>query len=574
VRRHIIVRVLAGYVVLSLIALGAFAIYSVSLARRLSFDALTRGLTATARTALVAVQPLMAGGRAPQLDTLVAGMGTQGGVRITVIDKTGIVLADSQDNPSTMENHSLRPEVAEALAGRVGSSWRLSNTERTWMIYVAVPVPANGGVIRAASYPKELDAAVSRTEGSIVVFGSLLFLACVLSALVLSRSITAPLSDLSDVVKRFASGDFAARLHLRRRDEIRTLADTFNMMGERVQQLFLERAQRTQELDSIFTSVQQGIVVLDGDGRIVRSNNGFAELAGDRPVEGKTLWEVLRAPRLTELVQAARASGARQAEEVGVGERTVLCAVERMGGRGELILFLSDTTDLRRLEAVKRDFVVNASHELRTPLTSIVGSLEMLEGKVRGDDERWVEAIRRNADRMAAIVQDMLLLSRLEARGAEPSPAPVDLARLVRDVAGMVAHRAETQGLTLSVSVEAGVPPLEADGFLLEQMLVNLVDNALKYTEKGSVEIRLAAENGSIRIEVRDSGIGIPPESLPRIFERFYVVDKSRSRKLGGTGLGLAIVKHIVNVHRGTIDVESTPGQGTRFVVRLPRAGN
>jgi len=250
----------------------------------------------------------------------------------------------------------------------------------------------------------------------------------------------------------------------------------------------------------------------------------------------------------------------------------VFSTVERMVGREELIVVLSDTTDTRRLEAVKRDFVVNASHELRTPLTSILGSLEMLEGEVEGEAARWVQAIQRNADRMTAIVQDMLMLSRLEAREAEPSPERVDLRRLIEDVTGMFAHRAQSQGIALTLSIPGDLPHITADAFLIEQMLVNLVDNGLKYTEKGEVRVLCETEGADlVRIEVADSGIGIPAESLPRIFERFYVVDKSRSRKLGGTGLGLAIVKHIVQSHGGTIDVESTPGGGTRFVVRLPR---
>lgn len=475
-----------------------------------------------------------------------------------------------------MENHSDRPEVVSALKGKIGESSRFSGTVRRWMIYVAVPVTAPDGepqgVVRASTYAEELEAATRRGVGNIMLFSVFLFVACLLSALLFSRTITAPLRDLAGVVGRFAAGDFGARLLLRRRDEIKALADSFNAMGERVQALFLERAQRSQELDGIFSSVRQGILVLDSAGRIVRSNKGFQELAESLPVEGKTLWEVVRAPRLTELVQQARTTGERQSEEVAVGEKSVICTVQRMEGREELIVVLHDTTDIRRLEAVKRDFVVNASHELRTPLTSIIGSLEMLEGQLQGEPARWIQTIRRNAERMTAIVQDLLMLSGLEGRGAEPSVEQVDLRRLVEDVTGMFAHRAEIQGITLSLAVSDELPLITADPFLLEQMLVNLVDNALKYTEKGEVKVICSPEGADrVRIEVTDTGIGIPEQSLPRIFERFYVVDKSRSRKMGGTGLGLAIVKHIVGSHAGAIAVESAPGRGTRFIVTLPR---
>ena len=574
-KRRIFVRVFAGYAVVSLLAVLVFALYTRGLARRISYDALTRGLESTARASLVSAAPLINRGRSGELGGLAAAVGKEGGVRLTVIDQNGVVLADSEQDPAKMENHSNRPEVITAMTGRVGVSSRFSGTLRRWLIYVAVPVKQAGGqvtaVVRASTDVGELEALTHQELGSIVLFSALLLGACLLSALLFSRTITSPLRDLAQVVGRFAAGDFGARLHLRRGDEVKALADSINGMGERVESLFQEGARRMQELDGIFSSVQQGIVVLDSGGRIVRRNKGFEKLADSLPVEGRTLWEVVRAPRLTELVQEARLTGQRQSEEVEVGDRSVLCTVERMGEREELIVVLNDTTDLRRLQTMKRDFVVNASHELRTPLTSIVGSLEMLEGALHGDSQRWVEAIRRNAERMTAIVQDLLMLSGLEARGSEPTPAPLDLERLIRDVTGMFAHRAEKQNIALVLAIPSPLPRLTADGYLLEQVLVNLNDNALKYTEKGEVRVLCVPDgNDRVRIEIADTGIGIPEESLPRIFERFYVVDKSRSRKLGGTGLGLAIVKHIVQSHAGTIDVESTLGRGTCFTVRFP----
>jgi two-component system phosphate regulon sensor histidine kinase PhoR len=574
-KRRIFLRVFAGYVVVSLLAVIVFGVYTLELARRISHDALTRGLTSAAHAALVSVRPLLRQGRSPALDALAAAVAHEGSVRLTVIDAKGVVLADTEQDPATMENHSNRPEVITAMDGKVGSSSRFSGTVRRWMIYVAVPVIAPGGavegVVRASTFAEELEAVTRQGLGSLFFFAPLLLAACLLSALLFSRTIAAPLRDLTQIVGRFAAGDFGARLHLRRQDEVKALADAFNGMGERVESLFRERAQRMLELDLIFSSVQQGIVVLDSAGRIVRSNKGFEKLAASLPTEGKTLWEVVRAPRLTELVQQARLTGQRQSDEAVIGDRSVLCTVERMAEREELIVVLNDTTDLRRLEAVKRDFVVNASHELRTPLTSIMGSLEMLEGALRGESARWVETIRRNSERMTAIVQDLLLLSGLESAGSEPSVDHVDLARLIRDVTGIFAHRAETQEIGLVANITTDLPLVIADAYLLEQVLVNLIDNALKYTEEGEVRVECALEGTDrIRIVVADTGIGIPEESLSRIFERFYVVDKSRSRKQGGTGLGLAIVKHIVQSHAGTIDVESIVGKGTRFIVRLP----
>jgi two-component system phosphate regulon sensor histidine kinase PhoR len=390
------------------------------------------------------------------------------------------------------------------------------------------------------------------------------------SALLLSRWLLAPLRDLTGVVLRFTAGDFGARLHLKRKDEIRDLADSFNSMAERVQVLFSEVSRRTEELDGVFSSVAQGIVLLDGNGRILRANRGFEEIVGQNSVEGKALWEVVHTLPLMDLVEKVRQTGPQPAEEMVIGDKTVLCSIARVAEGDNLITVLQDTTDVKRLEEVKREFVVNASHELRTPLTAIRGFLELLESEVEGESRRWVEVVRRNTERMTAIVEDLLRLSRLEAKGVELSIESVDISRILSDAVELFSGRADEKGLALRLSVAEGLPPLTADPYLLEQLVVNLVDNALKYTESGGIEISCGLDGRWLRIVVSDTGIGIPEEHLSRIFERFYVVDKSRSRKMGGTGLGLAIVKHIVQLHGGTIAVESTVGTGTRFVVRLP----
>ncbi|MGA2761997.1 MAG: ATP-binding protein [Spirochaetia bacterium] len=573
-KRLILSRAFGGFAVLCVFALLAFFIYTLTVVRGMAFDSVVHGLAQAALTARGASAPLMAKGRSAELDSLTHRMAAEGRDRITLIDARGVVLADSEEDATKMENHSLRPEVAAAMLGETGVSSRLSSTVRRWTVYVAVPVIVNGsvhGVVRASSPRADLDAAYPRETTNLLFFAGPLLVVCLLFALAFTRSILSPLRDLAGAVGRFASGDFGARLHLRRRDEIRELAEAFNGMGERVQHFFEDSARRAQELDGIFSSVQQGIILLDRSGRIVRCNRGFEDLAGSPGVEGKTLWELVRAPRLIELIQEARSTGERRSEEVACGEKWLLCTVQQMPGREELIVVLHDTTEIRRLETVKRDFVVNASHELRTPLTSIRGSLEMLEGRLSGDSERWMDAIRRNAERMSAIVEDLLLLSRLEARGVEPTPERADLQRIITDVTGIFANRAQAKGLALKVSVPDHLPSIPADAFLIEQMLVNLLDNALKYTETGEVRVS-AAQEGSrwMRIEVSDTGIGIAEEHIPRLFERFYVVDKSRSRKLGGTGLGLSIVKHIVQSHGGTIGLESVVGRGTRFIVRLP----
>ena len=573
-RRLLLSRVFGGFALLSILAVLASFIDSLSVVREMSFDRVVHGLQQTALTVRGAAAPLMARGRSSELDSLTRRMAGETRERITLIDARGVVLADTEEDPPRMGNYSLRPEVASAMLGETGVASSPPGRP-SGSVAVAVPVVVNGsvhGVVRTSSSPRARREAASPEETArLLLFAGPLLVACLLLALALSGSILSPLRDLAGAVGRFASGDFGARLHLRRRDEIRELAEAFNGMGEQIQGLFQDSARRAQEMDGIFSSVQQGIILLDRSGRVVRCNRGFEDLVGASAVEGKTLWELVRAPRLIELVQEARSTGKRMSEEVACGDAWLLCTVQRMAGRDELIVVLHDTSDIRRLEMVKRDFVVNASHELRTPLTSIRGSLEMLEGQLAGESERWVETIRRNAERMSAIVDDLLLLSRLEARGVERSREPVGLGRIIADVTGMFANRAQAKGLALITSVPDALPDISADSFLVEQMLVNLLDNALKYTETGEVRVAACLEDGRwVRIEVSDTGIGIADEHIPRLFERFYVVDRSRSRKLGGTGLGLSIVKHIVQSHGGTVGVESVLGRGTRFFVRLP----
>jgi two-component system phosphate regulon sensor histidine kinase PhoR len=572
-KRSIFWRTFGGYIAVGLLTVLLFAFYTFSTLRERSAAGLAQRLESTARAAAVGIRALAATGSPGELAAQVRELGHQTGMRFTVIDGSGIVLADSEADPAAMENHRLRPEIARALEGATGVSQRFSSTIQRWLVYVAVPLAIPGeaeGAMRVSAPREELTALLRRASGNLALFSSVLFLACLLAAFLYSRSILRPLRDLVATARRFEGGDFGARLHLRRRDEVRELAESFNSLGERLQRLFRDAEQRSEELERIFSSVEQGICLLDGRDRILRCNRGFEALVGAEAAAGRILWEVAIAPWLAELLSEAKAAGERRSREAAIGERLVLATAEPMAGREELILVLLDTTDIRRLDEVKRDFVASASHELRTPLTSIKGFLEMLAGRLEGDEARWLAAVRRNTERMAAIVEDLLSLSRLEAQGAEISREPTDLKRIVEDVTGMFAGPIQSKGLELQVAVPDDLPRLPADPFLLEQMLVNLLDNAVKYTEKGGIRVACSFAGGQVRIEVSDTGTGIPAEHLPRIFERFYVADKSRSRRLGGTGLGLSIVKHIVQQHGGTIEVRSMVARGTIFTVSLP----
>lgn len=563
-------RTFAALALISVLALAVFAAYTAGALRAASYRSLTEGLVRTvlALRSLVGT-PAFQG----SLQAALTRMGREADVRLTVIDAAGVVTADSEQDPGAMENHRQRPEVAGALEGKTAVASRVSGTTGASMVYVAVPLLAGGGIVGVvrASYDRaRFEAEEAALPGDVARFALLLLLACLLAAVLLSRVLLAPLRELTETVRRFTDGDHGARLRLRDRGDLRELADSFNSMAQRIQAQFREITDRKEELDGIFSSVPQGIAVLDARGRIVRINDGFRDIVGKGAEEGKELWDVVRTPRMTDLVEKVKREGAQPSEEIAIGERVALCSVTRLATGEGLIAVLHDVTDARRLEAMKRDFVVNASHELRTPLTAIRGYLEMIEGEVAGDAGRWLATVRRSADRMAAIVEDLLSLARLEGRETGIDAEPVDLGKVLADAAALFAPKAQAKGLSLRLGAPPGLPPLKADPFLIEQMVVNLVDNAVKYTEAGEVEVSCRREGDAAVLDFTDTGIGIPESHLPRIFERFYVVDKSRSRKLGGTGLGLSIVKHIVAVHGGTITVESAIGKGTRFRVRLP----
>jgi two-component system phosphate regulon sensor histidine kinase PhoR len=283
---------------------------------------------------------------------------------------------------------------------------------------------------------------------------------------------------------------------------------------------------------------------------------------------------MVRKPKIQEFIARLQAERARLSGEVRADEKTLLCTGGPLDDRGGVVLTVHDITDLKNIEIVKKDFIVNASHELRTPLAAILGATETLEESPGKINAFSLEILKRHAERLRAIVEDLLKLAEIEEKGYRLERVAVDPGELVGNVARILAPRLKEKGLALRVEAPEGMPRLNADPFLLEQMLLNLVDNAIKYTERGEIVISLAADARDGLLVVRDTGAGIPAEHLPRIFERFYVVDKSRSRRVGGTGLGLSIVKHIVQLHGGTISVASEVGRGTTFTVRLPLAAS
>jgi two-component system phosphate regulon sensor histidine kinase PhoR len=518
------------------------------------------------------------------IDALADETGRISGTRVTLVRLDGALSGDSEVDASVLgsvENHAARPEIVQALAQGHGTSVRYSTTVRERMMYVAVPIVRQGtaiGTARVALPLTEVGAAISRTRQSLGA-GALLALAvAIIISLTAAQLASRKLLDLAHVARRMADGDLSARTRLSGHDEIVSLGHALDQLAESLSRTLGELRAERDLLTGILSSMNEGVLMVGGDGRIVLTNPALRAmlLIGPEAI-GKSLLQVVRNADLSQLVEAA--AQAREAElEVdlmGLKPRRALVRAVRLEDEpGGVVMVFVDVTELRRLEAVRRDFVANASHELRSPLTTVRAAAETL-ATVENDAQaaaRFIELIRRNAERLGNLIDDLLELSRIESRELNLQLDPLELGPIVERTLSHHAHRAQLKHIQLVHEV-SGVPAVRADRRALEHVLGNLVDNALKYCPEGtSVSVTAALEVGLVRVSVVDTGPGIPQEHLPRIFERFYRVDAGRSRELGGTGLGLSIVKHLIEAMDGTVSGTSTIGVGSTFSFTLQRA--
>lgn len=508
------------------------------------------------------------------------------GCRLTVIDRTGRVLADSGHDAATMENHARRPEVARALAGEEGSDVRRSTTLGVNQLYLAVPAAYNGGTpvaLRLAVPLEQVDRATSEVRARIFrvsLFAALLALGVAYFA---SRGLSRRIAEVKTFAERLVNDRLPASLPPGPDDELGDLARSLNRMAtqarEMLEQLRLEAMRR----EAILAGMVEGVLAVDHELCVTFCNQAFATAVGARhPVpERLPVLELVRDPDFIDMLSGVLVSG-----EV-VRRRLPLAAAEGhtfevqasplslKSGRGALAI-LHDVTHLERLERVRRDFVANVSHELRTPLASIQGYAEtLLNGGLedRQNNRRFVEVIKAHALRLNNIASDLLSLSELESGQADPPPEAVPVRAALETAVRVVEAEAALRAVRIHCGDTGGISANAHRG-RLEQVLVNLLLNAVKFNRPGGeVWVTVSREAGeTVTIAVADNGIGIPSDDLPRIFERFYRVDKARSREVGGTGLGLAIVKHAVERMGGAVAVESRLGEGSKFSVTLPAA--
>jgi two-component system, OmpR family, phosphate regulon sensor histidine kinase PhoR len=592
-KRSLFVKLFMGFFFVTFILTAYILLFSFRTIERYFTRVVTDELRHFAASLQLTVGPLLERKEYSELDAIAKRIGKDTGRRITVIDPNGTVLADSMADPATMENHSDRPEVQQALWGKEGVFTRFSGTLREEMLYVGVGLPrADDGkpaaVLRVSVLLKDMRALMRSIKIRIFVLSAVIVAFSLTGAWLFSASLLGPIRQLTAAAARAASGDFEGRVFLKGGGELKLLADTYNHMTDKIRRNVAELSDRSEELETIMSAMQPGLLVFDDSGKIGICNRSAEALLRERELAGRYYWEVIDSPELFALIKevrdtaalASRTPGAdttSHAEtEAGMNGSWYRISAAHIGPLNETVLILSDITELKNLERIKRDFVMNVSHELRTPLTAIKGYAETIEG-IGGENEKHLEVIKRHTDRLINIVQDLLTLSELEEREAYQPFERIRLDGIATQTLRLFEDTALRKGLTLSLRVEGDPPEVEGDTFRLEQLFINLIDNAVKYTDKGGVTVTLKLGETSPAgreavVTVQDTGIGISEQHFPRIFERFYTVDKSHSRKLGGTGLGLAIVKHIVLLHGGSVDVESIPGEGTTFTVRLPSA--
>jgi len=510
--------------------------------------------------------------------------------RVTLIALDGRVVGDSEisdDKLDELQNHLDRPEVHAALTSGMGIAMRYSETLKTDMLYVAMTYGnvRTEGLVRLAMPLSHLTNSVVAMHRVVGIATLLTILAALVLSGFLSSLTSRPLLDMATAAARIGRGESSVRIPVSAHDEVGKLARVLNDMSERIEQQMLRLSSEKQQLDTILRGMGEGVMVTSPDGVISLVNPAFRKLfsiSGD--VEGRKLIEISRHP---DLLEAFTALGAAEGDElireitIQPGETTLLTHWAPLtvdGRKSGVVAVFHDISDMKQVENIRRDFVANVSHELRTPVSVIKGYAEtLLDGTLQSDADRsvrFVEIILNHSERLTALINDILTLSTLESRDMALDLHPLDISGTLRKTYMLLEDNARKKNISMQIDIPAELPRVMADQGRVEQVIVNLLDNAIKYTPpQGTVTISVHKDDTArfLRISVADTGIGIPYKDIARIFERFYRVDEARSRDQGGTGLGLAIAKHIVQLHGGEISLTNNEhGKGSIFSFTLP----
>jgi two-component system phosphate regulon sensor histidine kinase PhoR len=534
---------------------------------------------------------VLGGGRDAQFLKRIQRLGAEIDTRLTVIARDGVVLADSEEDPARMNNHANREELRIAANQGLGFSTRYSNTVEREMMYLAMPVEhaVNGevvrlGFVRASLSLSVIDEHLFRVR-SLVLFGAgIAALVALLLGLFFARRVTSRIEAITAVAEAMAGGDYSRRVFMHSQDEIGKLATAYNSMAQQMQDRVDTITNDRNKVQAILRSMVEGVIAVDRDELVLHMNAVAGDILGVDPNEvlGKRIWETVRVNEIAKSLGSSLAGQRVYRTQSRIMRADEECLLDIRASSltdgdgvvtGAVVLF-HDVTEMRRLELVRREFVDNASHELKTPITAIRGFLDTLVDDAdmpREIREKFLRRASSQADRLALLVTDLLRLSRFEAGGSSESAERIDLRDVVRKSVAELQLVAADKAIKLTACLGDEAIVVIADRATVELVTDNLVDNAIKYTgDGGRIEVRTTLRDGEAFLEVEDNGVGIDAEHQDRIFERFYRVDKARSREVGGTGLGLAIAKHACGVLGGDLSVKSEPGVGSTFLVRLP----
>lgn len=588
-RKKLLWKVVPYYLIILVISIVVVWLYSSRSMRDIYLNQVKSDLQSRAELIANQVQDHVYEGRASVVDSLCKVLGRRSNTRVTIIAVDGTVLGDSDEDPSLMENHGRRPEVLSAKSDDVGATRRLSSTIGRRMMYVVVTMHRDNetiGFARTALPVTAIDQVLSALDQNIALVSTALLAVAILISLVVFRRISQPLSELRAGADRFARGELQSRVAVPDSFEMAALAEAMNRMASQLQERIRTIVEQRNEQEAVLSSMIEGVVAIDTGERVINLNEAAAEIFGVQREwsQNRSIQEVMRNVDLHGFV--ARALNSLEAIE---SEITLPGNEERYlhvhgsvlrdatGERTGVVVVMNDITRLKRLENIRREFVANVSHELKTPITSIRGFVEtLLDGAMNQPHDAWrfLKIIIKQTNRLNAIVEDLLSLSRIEK---ESESREIELTRheLFPILTGAV-QSCESRAQERQIRVTLDCPrEISADinARYLEQAVINLIDNAIKYSEPNSDVLVFAKRRDEwVEVSVKDHGCGVAAEHLPRLFERFYRVDRARSRDVGGTGLGLAIVKHIARAHGGQVTVESKLGEGSTFTIRLPGA--
>lgn len=505
--------------------------------------------------------------------------------RITIINRNGEVFADS-DTDAQLENHKNREEVKAALNGQSITVNRYSKTMGQQYSYSAVPVSNAdfGGVLRISLPLAELKALNGHMLNSMIYAILICFIIAVLAALLFTQILTKPIHEVANAAGRISNGDYNTKIYTRDRSVVGKLAEAFNVMSGNLKETIENLTQRNAELEAMLSSMTAGVVAIDDSNEILFYNKAFIGIVNpsNKEVLGQSLYNIVRNAAVFDAIDQVRETNLSVEHEGTFSRgdlRHIRVTATPLGMEGRqyfgVLLIIEDVTKLKKLESIRSDFVSNVTHELKTPLTSIRGFIDTLKGgaiKEEAIANRFLDIIDIEAERLYSLIQDILLLSEIESK-REFETIPCDMNACVNSVIELLASKVSEKVNVIFVP-QPYLKPFICNPDRMKQLLINLLDNAIKYTEEGDITISCMEEDNKLVLRVKDTGIGIAKDHLSRIFERFYRVDKGRSRKQGGTGLGLSIVKHIVELYNGNIQVDSEPGIGTEFKISLPYNSN